>query len=481
MAAESRTLDTNFAAPQQNTTAWELVVFERRQRRVFRLPEQGLVTIGRGADCDVRLDDSSVSRKHARLHLPSLEVEDLESRNGTFLQDRPAYAATSAVVERSRPPEVRLVFGVRRALFPGFTLRLGQVLSQVQPCAPALRTLPVGPMTSDEHDGAPVLEDPAMLQLYALVERVADTSLPLLILGETGVGKDVLAAHVHRTSPRRARPFVRVNCGALSESLLESELFGHQRGAFTGASEAKPGLFELGHGGTVFLDEIGELPLRTQVKLLHVLETGQVTRVGGTKAQSIDARFIAATNRELARDVQTGSFRKDLYFRINTLCLKIQPLRERRADILPLVRHFLLRSCAGSGEHPPELLPETTEHLKRYGWPGNVRELKNAVDRAWLLCAGGALLPEHFPTERELMNPAPDVGALWADAEPTQVCQRPPLDSSPAAVGASELMEALNSCSGNQTRAAELLGISRRTLVNRLNAYNLPRPRKGRS
>lgn len=471
----------DFVAPQQNPSAWDLVVLERRQRRVFRLPEHGVVTIGRAADCDVRLDDTSVSRKHARLYLPSLEVEDLESRNGSFLLGRPADAATSAVVERSRHPDERLVFGVRRALFPGLTLRLGEVLSQLQHSAPAVRTLPAGPALLDDHEGASVLEDPAMLQLYALVERVADTSLPLLILGETGVGKDVLAAHVHRTSPRKAGPFVRVNCGALSESLLESELFGHQRGAFTGASEAKPGLFELGHGGTVFLDEIGELPLRTQVKLLHVLETSQVTRVGGTKAQSIDARFIAATNRELARDVQTGRFRKDLYFRINTLCLKIRPLRERKADILPLARYFLLRSCADSRECPPELPPETAEHLVRYGWPGNVRELKNAVERAWLLCGGGPLLPEHFPTERELMNPAPGVAALWAEAEPTQVFQRPPLDSSHAAVGASELMEALNSCSGNQTRAAELLGISRRTLVNRLNAYNLPRPRKGRS
>jgi DNA-binding NtrC family response regulator len=228
------------------------------------------------------------------------------------------------------------------------------------------------------------------------------------------------------------------------------------------------------------LDEIGELPLRTQVKLLHVLETNQVTRVGGTKAQSIDMRLIAATNRELARDVQNGGFRKDLYFRINTLCLKINPLRERRADILPLVRHFLRRSCAGSGVRVPELLPETALHLARYDWPGNVRELKNAVERACLLSAGGPLSPECFPTEQELLNPAPDLADLWVE-ESTKLCSPPPLESAPASGGPSELIEALNSCGGNQTRAAERLGISRRTLVNRLNAYNLPRPRKGRS
>jgi DNA-binding NtrC family response regulator len=480
MAAESRTLEVNIIAPPQNASGWELVVFERRQRRVFRLPEQGVVTIGRGADSDIRLDDASVSRKHARLYLPSMEVEDLESRNGSFLMDTPADAAITAVLPRSRHGDERLAFGARRVLTLGTTLRLGSVLSQLEHTAPAVRTLPVGAATGpEERDDEPVLEDPAMLQLYALVERIADTGLPLLILGETGVGKDVLAARVHRLSPRKAGPFVRVNCGALSESLLESELFGHQRGAFTGASEAKPGLFELGHGGTVFLDEIGELPLRTQVKLLHVLETSQVTRVGGTKAQSINVRFVAATNRELAREVQSGTFRKDLYFRINTLSLKINPLRERRADILPLVRHFLRRNCVSTGMRVPELTPETVEHLKQYDWPGNVRELKNAVERACLLSAGGPLLPECFPTERELLNPAPGLADLWEEL-PTQVFQSPPLESASAPSGPNELIDALNSCGGNQTRAAELLGISRRTLVNRLNAYNLPRPRKGR-
>jgi DNA-binding NtrC family response regulator len=277
---------------------------------------------------------------------------------------------------------------------------------------------------------------------------------------------------------------VRINCGALSESLLESELFGHMRGAFTGANDAKAGLFEVGNGGTVFLDEIGELPLRTQVKLLHVLETGQVTRVGSTKAQRIDVRFVSATNRELARDVQAGTFRKDLYFRINTLCLKINPLRERRGDILPLVRHFLRRACSSMGLTEPSISPEAQAHLEEYGWPGNVRELKNSVERARLLCGSGPLMPEHFPTERELLNPAPDMTDLWSDDDaPTKVRQRSPLESGPVAAIPSNhaaLIEALNACGGNQTRAAEMLGISRRTLVNRLNEFNLPRPRKGR-
>jgi two-component system, NtrC family, response regulator AtoC len=239
----------------------------------------------------------------------------------------------------------------------------------------------------------------------------------------------------------------------------------------------------VGEGGSVFLDEIGELPLRTQVKLLHVLETNHVTRVGSTKALRIDVRFIAATNRELARDVHAGTFRKDLYFRINTLCLKINPLRERRADILPLVHHFLRRTCASTGVPVPLLSPEAARHLEQYNWPGNVRELKNSVERARLLCGSGPLMPHHFPTERDLVNRAPNFSDIWAEAEaPTQIRPRPS-ESGPASQDGAHaaLIEALNSCGGNQTRAAQLLGISRRTLVNRLNRFNVPRPRKGRT
>jgi DNA-binding NtrC family response regulator len=317
-----------------------------------------------------------------------------------------------------------------------------------------------------------------MIELYELAERGAATQLPLLILGETGVGKDVLAARMHQASPRKQGPFVRINCGALSESLLESELFGHQRGAFTGANESKPGLFEVANGGTVFLDEIGELSLRTQVKLLHVLETGQVTRVGSTTAQRIDVRFIAATNRELARDVQTGGFRKDLFFRLNTLCFEIKPLRERRADILPLVRHFLHRACASSGLPVPELLPETVQHLEEYGWPGNVRELKNSIDRACVLSRGGPLSPDHFPTQRELFHRALSFSDICEVEEATRIVRRAEPGARGGAASPAEVVEALNKCGGNQTRAAEVLGVSRRTLVNRLNQYNLRSPRK---
>lgn len=482
MAAERRELEMDSLAPSSDASAhWELLVQERHQRRVFRLPQSGSVTVGRGAHCELRLDDDSVSRQHARLHLPSLELEDLGSRNGTFILDLGPNPNLSALGDRSTRDEYRLAPHVRSHFQPGAILKFGGVACQLQRGAASIHTLPVPAATTDD---SPVLEDPEMLQLYALAERVAGTGLPLLILGETGVGKDVLAARVHAVSPRKKAPFVRINCGALSESLLESELFGHMRGAFTGANDAKAGLFEVGNGGTVFLDEIGELPLRTQVKLLHVLETGQVTRVGSTKAQRIDVRFVSATNRELARDVQAGTFRKDLYFRINTLCLKINPLRERRGDIMPLVRHFLRRTCSSMGLPEPAISPEAQAHLEEYGWPGNVRELKNSVERARLLCGSGPLMPEHFPTERELLNPPPDIVDTWSDEDaPTKVRQRSPLESGPVSAIPSNhaaLIEALNACGGNQTRAAEMLGISRRTLVNRLNEFNLPRPRKGR-
>jgi two-component system response regulator AtoC len=480
MPADNRTRSAySLMQLPETSESWELVVYERRARRVFHLPDSGVASIGRAAHSDVRLEHDSVSRQHARVHLPSLEVEDLNSKNGSWLVEPAAGVSIGSVVDRVDAGE-RLVAGVRRRLTPGSLLRLGEVVCQLQPSVPVVHTLPVA---APSEPAAAVFEDAAMLELCRLATRAANTGLPLLILGETGVGKDVMAAEVHRASPRAQGPFVRVNCGALSESLLESELFGHQRGAFTGATDAKPGLFELGEGGSVFLDEIGELPLRTQVKLLHVLETNQVTRVGATKPQSIDVRFICATNRELARDVQAGTFRKDLYFRINTLCLKISPLRERKNDILPLARHFLRRVSAGAAM--PELSSDVVQHLQAYEWPGNVRELKNAVERAWLLSGGAQLLPEHFTTERELMNRAPDLSDIWADAEqPTQVRKRPLLPPGHASTGADEhaaLLEALNSCGGNQTRAAEILGVSRRTLVNRLNAFNVPRPRKGRT
>lgn len=466
---------------------WELVVHDRAQRRQYALSGERSLLIGRSAECDLRIDDDSVSRQHARVYPSCLEIEDLSSRNGSWwLQGKPG-AAPDALADCIARDGKRLEPGARQRFGEGSLLKLGNVLCYLQRSAPLTHTVPVPAAPAPASDL--ILEDRAMVQLYDLAARSAATTLPVLILGETGVGKDVLAAHVHRSSARSDGPFVRVNCGALSESLLESELFGHQRGAFTGANDAKAGLLELGHGGSVFLDEIGELPLRTQVKLLHVLETGEVTRVGGTKAQRIDVRFIAATNRVLAREVQLGRFRKDLYFRINALCLKIAPLRSRPDDIVPLVRYFLRRFCSQVGLPEPLLSGDALRHLETYAWPGNIRELKNAVERAPILCGHGALLPHHFPMEPDLSSssqlqaakpvPLPEETPRFTDAEPPTRTNLLIPQAPPAATASHDtIAEALRNCGGNQTRAAAALGISRRTLINRLNEYNLPRPRK---
>jgi two-component system response regulator AtoC len=462
-----------FSRQDSETPAhYELVIHERRQVMRVRLPVSGCVVIGRSGDCDVRLDDGSVSRLHAKLHVGVVpELEDLGSRNGSRVFN--GVTTFENIAEGAAGEGSRLTKGKRAPVGPGQAFRVGKVVCFLQRSSPLRRTDPV---PADE--GVPceeiVLQAAATVEAFELASRFAPTNLPVLILGETGVGKDVLADHVHRSSPRHRGPFVRVNCGALSESLLESELFGHQRGAFTGAFDAKPGLLEMGDGGSVFLDEIGELPLATQVKLLHALETGEVTRVGSTRSKRVDVRFIAATNRDLATDVQQGRFRKDLYFRINGGRIVIAPLRERQADIEPLARLFLSRFCSKNVIPVPEISSAAIRRFHEYAWPGNARELKNAMERAALM-SGGEIEPRHLPKEEELTKSveAEDEITRW-DA-PTTV-GRP---AGPAAEAAhSNILEALQICAGNQTRAAKLLGISRRTLVNRLNEYSLPRPRK---
>ena len=332
--------------------------------------------------------------------------------------------------------------------------------------------------------GAPLVYDVVMERVHQLAERAAAGTINVLIVGETGVGKEVLAERVHRQSPRAAKPFLCLNCASLSEHLLESELFGHERGAFTGASEAKPGLLETAPGGTVFLDEIGEMPVLLQAKLLRVLETRLVTRVGGLKPKAIDVRFVAATNRNLEEEVAAGRFRRDLYFRLNGMTLHIPPLRARRGEIAPLAAIFIRQFSEPLGRPEPDLSDEARLMLEAYVWPGNVRELRNMMERAVLLCTGEDILPEHLLLESmsAAMAPATDP-APPLSARPTQPMSVVTDDAARAAPRPGEdererILRVLAECAGNQSRAAKLLGIARSTLVLRLNEYQVPRPRK---
>ncbi len=331
-----------------------------------------------------------------------------------------------------------------------------------------------------------VVKDSQMQSLYVLIEQVAASNISVLLLGETGVGKEVFARALHRASRRAAGPFVEINCGALTDTLLESELFGHEKGAFTNAQAAKPGLLETANRGTVFLDEIGEMPLNTQVKLLRVIEDSQLRRVGGVKARSIDVRFVAATNVDLEARVAAGTFRRDLFYRLNGVSIVIPALRERLSELEPMARAFIERAAGASDMRVAALTSDALALMKSYAWPGNVRELKNMIERAVLLSRGEAIALDHLPAEKMR---ATLVSHRPSRHVPSRPDSEPPTDTAaPLAKVARKgtvdeqrwIQQALERAGGNQTLAARLLGISRRTLVSRLGDYELDRPRKKR-
>ncbi|MBN1608042.1 MAG: sigma 54-interacting transcriptional regulator [Polyangiaceae bacterium] len=462
----------------------ELLVYAGQDVRAYPLPTTGHVTIGRSSSSDIRVDHRSVSREHLVVHLDDgIEVEDLGSSNGTMLFRTSRWPSQSTVLgqERTEPGGVTIPPRTRTRVGAGEMVRIGSILLVFQ-VRKHSETLGGKPDATARGGGPKVLLDEEMQRIYRLATRTAATDISVLILGETGVGKEVLAETIHFRSARASRAFLRLNCAALSESLLESELFGYERGAFTGAHQTRIGLLEASDGGTVLLDEIGELPNAIQVKLLRVLEERVVRRIGSNRPRAIDVRFITATNRDLGRAVSAGLFRRDLYFRINGVQLLIPPLRDRRCEIVPLAEHFLHDFCERSGLAAPRISDEATSRLLEYSWPGNVRELRNVMERAPFLCTEGVVGAEHVPTESEPVEP------LFGDEDefdvPTEVLEPPrgtSLEPSERERDTSErdrITRALEACGGNQTRAAKLLGMSRRTLVNRLDAYGLPRPRK---
>ena len=574
------------------------------------LPSRGRVLLGRAEDCEVRVDDGGVSRRHAALHIgDTVELEDLGSRNGTRVRGAtvPSGArvvvsagdivslGSTVVVFQAAPTErprrilahgyfelylegecaraaaggssfavARIRVGERAveaaehllaislspidqfALYaPGeyeiLMLQLDEVAAQARleeltaQLAPlgievhtGLAAYPTHGRTPEEivaaaaprepgreRNAAGTIAPPSTLErLQPLVRRVAAGQINILILGETGSGKEVMAQTIHRLSPRAQHPMVSLNCAALSETLLESELFGHEKGSFTGATATKPGLLESASGGSVFLDEIGEMPMPMQAKLLRVIEQKQVMRVGAVKTRPIDVRFIAATHRDLEEEVARGRFRQDLYFRLNGMSLVVPPLRERLDELPSLAAAFVANTSQQLQlKVVPKITQGTFELLRSYSWPGNIRELRNVMERAVLLSSNGVITPNEIPSEKMGRTLAPRAAATSStalpriDAGPAPGAVPQPRASHPTAaipivpLGPREqwpahedptgvialevpeaerrrIIDALEQCAGNQTQAARMLGISRRTLVYRLTEYNLPRPRR---
>jgi two-component system, NtrC family, response regulator AtoC len=307
---------------------------------------------------------------------------------------------------------------------------------------------------------------PAMLEVYKLVARVSESRSTVLLQGESGTGKELIARAIHGNSPRREKPFVPVNCGALPDTLLESEMFGYEKGAFTGAVGTKTGLFESANGGTLFLDEVGELGQALQVKLLRVMQDHEVRRVGGTASIKVDVRIIAATNRDLEQFVKDGKFRDDLFYRLNVVRITLPPLKERQEDIPMLAHHFLQKCAAGATTAVRGFHPDTLESLKRYRWPGNVRELENAIERAVSLSHGPLLTPDDLPAAiRQASNPTDQKPDIPETAESVYLTLEE--------VEKRHLMRVLKETKGNKVKAAKILGIDRRTLYRMAERFGL--------
>ena len=598
-------------APHLVATKRMLLVMSRSGVVTHELPPLGSVTIGRGGECDVNLDDVKASRKHALVFVGNpCTIEDTGSRNGTRVGDRTlapnepvplrpgemVTIGTTAIVlqlaadhapplrlwsrsafderfdrERAEGTSVfslvrltlrdapaaaleststrsRFATNIERAEFLEQTfresLRPTDIVGSTEPgvyeilmsataydeaagiAVPlrrrldeqrvahtiAVSTFPRDGTTHEEltRNAIPLASDVLDATgehsveglVTSLVRRIAEGEISVLILGETGVGKELMARKVHAFSRRSSGPLVCINCAALSESLLESELFGHEKGAFTGALEAKVGLLESAKGGTVFLDEVGEMPVGLQAKLLRVIEQREVLRVGAVRPRAIDVRFVSATNRDLQAEIAAGRFRSDLYFRLNGIDLVIPPLRDRTDEIAPLARAFIEQACEQSRRKVvPRIAPEVLDLITHYAWPGNVRELRNLMERAVLLTSGNIIALESFPAEMlsgpTLLPRAPQVSKRAT--APERATMVPPqeeqeddeasgdedtLNTGPidAILGMTDererIVAALAACRGNQTHASKLLGISRRTLIMRLDDYALPRPRK---
>ena len=304
-----------------------------------------------------------------------------------------------------------------------------------------------------------------ILKIYDIIDKVAQSKASVLITGPSGTGKELIAKSIHYGGSRKDRPFVSINCGALTETLLESELFGHERGAFTGAVALKKGRFELADGGTLFLDEVGNMPPPLQVKLLRVLQEMEFERVGGTRTIKVDVRVLSASNRDIKDDVAEGIFREDLFYRLNVIQIEVPPLRERADDIPLLVKHFIEKYISDEDKGPIELSPEVWKAFYTYAWPGNVRELENVIERAVVLSSGGVVTVEELPEEMIGTEAELDVDRFI----PPNV----PLPTALERIEEKLIRRALDQCSNVQSHAAEMLGITKSLIQHKMKKYNI--------
>ncbi len=455
-------------SPSGGGEAQLLAIWPQGSNRVA-LPAIGVVTAGRGAECALRIVDASVSRAHVRIHVSEkgVRLEDLGSSNGTWVAGVKVQAHTLV------------------PLVPGALVELGDAILMVQgpSGAAALATTP----TLLGADAAAPTAAGAMARTVKLAHIVATSDLNVILQGETGVGKEVLAREIHDKSPRRTGPFLKVNCAAFAESMVESELFGHDKGAFTGAASAKPGLIEAASGGTLLLDEVAELSAGMQAKLLRAVGNLEVIRMGSVSPKTIDVRFIAASHEPINNLISRDRFRPDLFYRLNGVTLTIPPLRERQDEIAQLASSFVQAWSAKNNRGPLALSQDGVAWLRSQAWPGNVRELKATVERAALLAEGRVLGREQFMDAADLAGnaPLPPLGLHSPHAAAAQQLGSGPTS---AATGLKDelsrlerdrIVEAIAHCAGNQTKAAARLGMSRRALLHKLDAYSLPRPRKG--
>lgn len=422
------------------------------ERRIVELPLGEPLILGRSQQCGLTLPDGRASRSHARLYWEAgeLYVQDLSSRNGTLVN------GVKLEKEASR-------------LNAGDRIRIGSheflvaLVSQEEARSRVTSRVPVE--ESSEVGRELVVAAPQMTRTYGFARRIAATNTTALVLGETGTGKDVLVRQMHAWSPRAGGPLIRVNCAALPEALAESELFGHEKGAFTGAVQRKIGLAEAAHGGTLFLDEIGELSPQVQAKLLTMLENRSVTRVGSTKEIPVDLRVVAATHRDLTAEVEAGRFREDLYYRIGVVILRVPPLRERVPEIMLLAELFAKKFGKGAGfsKDRVEFSVEAQDAICQHRWPGNIRELRNAIEHAMLVSNGETIRAEHLPepvTRKKGQGPS---ASLQGAGMKNQV----------ADLERQTIEQALFKTGGNRTHAALELGVSLRSLLYKIKKYGI--------